>query len=176
MIVSKNRHFPLHYILFLLFMNDLPLFLNYCYSDFFADDATIHTNSKMLKNIEGNLQLDANSAKVWCKQNKMHINFDKLTYMFLGNQYKLQDAQFLNPIMDNHDLKYGSQPKLQGLHIDDKLSCTIHTDKLCSAISSKIPLLQQLPADLSIEVQLKFYQGHMQPLIDYVSITWGEHL
>ena len=64
MIVSKNRHFPLHYILFLLFMNDLPLFLNYCYSDFFADDATIHTNSKMLKNIEGNLQLDANSAKV----------------------------------------------------------------------------------------------------------------
>ena len=35
-------------ILFLSFINDLPLFfLNYCYSDFFADDATIHTNSKM---------------------------------------------------------------------------------------------------------------------------------
>ena len=65
-------------ILFLLFINDLPLFLNYCYSDFFADDATIHTNGKMLKNIEENLQSDANSAKVWCKQNKMHINFDKI--------------------------------------------------------------------------------------------------
>ena len=34
-------------ILFLLFINDLPLFLNYCYSDFFADDATNHANSKM---------------------------------------------------------------------------------------------------------------------------------
>ena len=43
-------------ILVLLFINDLPLFLNYCYSDFFADGATIHTNSKMLKPIEENLQ------------------------------------------------------------------------------------------------------------------------
>ena len=38
-------------ISFLLFINDLPLFLDYCYSDFFADDATIHTNSKTLKKI-----------------------------------------------------------------------------------------------------------------------------
>ena len=29
--------------IFLLFINDLPLFMNYCYSDFFADDATLHT-------------------------------------------------------------------------------------------------------------------------------------
>ena len=29
--------------LFLLFINDLPLFLNHCFADFFADDATFHT-------------------------------------------------------------------------------------------------------------------------------------
>ena len=32
--------------LFLLFINDLSLFLNHCFSDFFADDATFHTHSK----------------------------------------------------------------------------------------------------------------------------------
>ena len=69
-------------ILFLLFINDLPLFLNYCYSDFFADDATNHTNSKMLKSIKKNLQSDANSAKTWCKQNKMHINLTKQQIWF----------------------------------------------------------------------------------------------
>ena len=31
--------------LFLLFVNDLPLFLKHCYYDLFADDATIHTSS-----------------------------------------------------------------------------------------------------------------------------------
>ena len=36
-------------VLFLLFINDMHLFLNDCYSDFFAEDATIHINSKVLK-------------------------------------------------------------------------------------------------------------------------------
>ena len=75
--------------------------------------------------------------------------------------------------MDNHDVKHVSQQKLLGLHIDDKLSFTIHTDKLCSAISSKIPLLRKLSAYVSFKVQQKFYQGYIQPLIDYGPITWG---
>ena len=65
----------------------------------------------MLKTNEENLQSDANSAKVWCKQNKMHINFDKTTYMVLGTRYKLNDAQILNLIIDNHDVKQVSQQK-----------------------------------------------------------------
>ena len=58
-------------ILFLLYINDLALFLNYCYAKIFADDATIHTNSKMLKTLEENLQSDAKSAKSGAKN--MHI-------------------------------------------------------------------------------------------------------
>ena len=160
-------------ILFLLFINDLPLFLSYCYFDFFADDATILTNNKMLKTNEENLHSDANSAKVWCKQNKIYINFDKTTYMVLGTQYKLQDAQFLNLLIDAHDVKHVPQQKLLGLHIDDKLSFTTHIDKLCSEISPKISFLRKLSTYVSIEVQKKFYQGYKQPIIDYGSITWG---
>ena len=58
-----------------IFINDLPPFLNYCYSAFLADDATIHTNRKTLKYIEENLQSDANSTKHWCKQNKNAYKF-----------------------------------------------------------------------------------------------------
>ena len=38
--------------LFLLFINDLPLFMNYCYSDFFADDATLHTHDSIPDKVE----------------------------------------------------------------------------------------------------------------------------
>ena len=44
---------------------------------------------------------------------------------------------------------------------------------VCSAISSKISLLRKLSTYVSIEVQKKFYQRYIQPLIDYGSITWG---
>ena len=62
----------------------------------------------MLKTIEDNLQSDANSKKVWCKQNKMHINFDKTTHMVLGTQHKslTSPAQILNLITDNHNVKH----------------------------------------------------------------------
>ena len=36
--------------LFLLFINDLPLLLKYCYADLFADDATFHKNSPDRRN------------------------------------------------------------------------------------------------------------------------------
>ena len=42
--------------LFLLFINDLPLFLKHCLSDFYADDATFHTSSKCEKTIANDLQ------------------------------------------------------------------------------------------------------------------------
>ena len=44
--------------------------------------------------------------------------------MVLGTRYKYQGAQFLNHIIDNHNVKHVSQQKLLGLHIDDKLSFT----------------------------------------------------
>ena len=102
-----------------------------------------------------------------------HINFDKTTFMALGTRYKLKDAQILNLIIDNHDVKQVSRQKLLGLYIDDKLSFTTLIDKLCSAISSQISLLRKMSTYVSIEVQKKFYQGYIQPFIDYGSITWG---
>ena len=34
--------------LFLLFINDFPLFTKYCFCDFYADDATLHTRSNSI--------------------------------------------------------------------------------------------------------------------------------
>ena len=51
--------------LFLLFTNDISLFMNYCYSDLFADDATLHTNDNKPNKVEEKLQCGADNAKDW---------------------------------------------------------------------------------------------------------------
>ena len=38
--------------LFLIFINDLPLHFEFCLSDFYADDVTVHTNDKQVDVIE----------------------------------------------------------------------------------------------------------------------------
>ena len=44
--------------LFLIFINDLPLYFKHCSSDYYADDATVHTHSNGIDIIEDNLQCE----------------------------------------------------------------------------------------------------------------------
>ena len=159
--------------LFLLFINDLPLFMKYCYSDFFADDATFHAHDKNLDKVEKKLQCGADNAKGWSRQNKMHIHYDKTNYMILGALNKQIEPHEFELKIDGNQIKKTHNQKLLGIHIDDKLSWSTHIDNLCSTISSKISLLRQLSKYVSIDVQKKFYQGYILPLIDYGSVVWG---
>ena len=56
-----------------MFLNDLHLFMENCNSDYYADDATVHTHGNIQTEIEAKLQHDGNSAKLCYKQNTMEI-------------------------------------------------------------------------------------------------------
>ena len=60
--------------------------MNYCYSDFFADDATLHTHDNKPDKVEEKLQCDADNAKDWSRQINKHINYDKTNNMILGRK------------------------------------------------------------------------------------------
>ena len=126
-----------------MFINDLPLFMKYCYSDFFADYATFHTHDKIFDKVEKKLQHGADNAKGWSRQNKMHIRYDKRNYMILGALNKLGEPYEFDLKIDGNQIKMTHNQKLLGIHIDDKLSWSFHIDNLCPIISSKISLLKQ---------------------------------
>ena len=150
----------------MLFLNDLPLFTQYCFCDFYADDATFDTHSDNIETIEHSLQTDGNIAKTWGKGNKMHIHYIKTTCMVAGTRPNLQDKPKLNIKIDGHDISNVSKQKLLGLMMDDKLTWSAHIDSVCSSHSSKISLLRQLANYVSVDVLKKFYQGYILPLID----------
>ena len=74
--------------LVLMFLNDLHLYVKHCDSGYYADDATVHTHGSAPNVIESKLQQDGNDTKLWCKQNKMVINYDKTTCMIVGTQHR----------------------------------------------------------------------------------------
>ena len=53
--------------LFLIFINDMPLCFEYCKSDLYADDATVHDKDKDVNNIEHHLLCDLENAVDWSK-------------------------------------------------------------------------------------------------------------
>ena len=58
-------------LLFILFINDLPLHIEHSNIDIFADDATLYNSSKDIRNINNDLQVDVDNVLQWCKQNNM---------------------------------------------------------------------------------------------------------
>lgn len=159
--------------LFLLFINDLPLFLEHCFCDLFADDATFHTHSKDIDVIETYIQTDFNNGQHWGIGNKMQINYKKTSCMTAGTRQKLTNTRPLNINAKDIRIENVSQQKLLGVHIDQNLTWSAHIDHLCKSISSKISLLRQLSYYVPREVLKQFYQGYILPFIDYGSITWG---
>ena len=77
--------------------------MNYCYSGFFADDATLHTHDKKPHNVEDKLQYGTDNAKVLSQQKNLHINYDIPNYIILGRTNKRNAPQeFDIGIYDKH--------------------------------------------------------------------------
>jgi hypothetical protein len=64
-------------LLFLLFINDLPLILNHTKSDLFADDLSLSISAPNKSEIQTKCQLSLNQVNTWSKQNKMCVNEKK---------------------------------------------------------------------------------------------------
>ena len=63
--------------LFLIFINDMPLFINEAYAEIYADDTTVHIADKDEKVVEIKLQSSATGFKSWCLQHKMFVHLGK---------------------------------------------------------------------------------------------------
>ena len=101
-------------VLFLLFVNDMPLF---------ADDSTLHTASKILETVEETLQESSEGFKIWCLSNEMYINIGKASVMTIGFRSKLSHTEFSIRIFLRDELvKEGDYQKLLGVIIDKTLT------------------------------------------------------
>ena len=159
--------------LFLLFVNDLPLFLKHCYCDLFADDTTVHTSSPDTNTINEEISADFLQIINWSKRNKLPINLDKTTYMLLNARKRVDATDHLELNIDAKSIKQVSKQKLLGIVIDENLSWTPQIDNLCSILASKISLLKHISAYVPQDVQKMFYQAYILPILDYGSNTWG---
>ena len=159
--------------LFLIFINDLPLYLERCSCALFADDETTHTHEKSVDAIEDNLQSEFENTLTWGKENKMQVHLTKTTCMLAGTGNQIHESRPLSIKAEDVNIQTVSKQKLLGVYIDETLTWNPPKDYLCSNISSKISLLRQVATYIPTHTQKLYYQGYILPLIDYGSVTWG---
>jgi ribonuclease P/MRP protein subunit RPP40 len=75
-------------LLFIIFMNDLGLYTEFCNIDLYADDTNLHISDKDLNNIESKLNSDMQNIELWSKSNKMVIHPNKCKSLLITNKRK----------------------------------------------------------------------------------------
>ena len=75
-------------ILFLIYINDLSLFIKNSNLDLYADDSTLYTSGAKSLEVQTNLQSSLNSIFDWCTYNNMLVNPTKTRCKLIGPKNK----------------------------------------------------------------------------------------
>ena len=109
-------------VLFLIFINDMSLFINGIYPEGYADDSTVHAANKDTIVVENKLQNGGVGFRTWCRNNKMFIHFSKTSVTTIGTRYHTSRTDPIGIIIDNERIQNVEFKKLLGVIIDRILS------------------------------------------------------
>ena len=96
-------------ILFLMYINDLPLVLSECIAEIFADDSSISAHNKNIDQVISTVSNELQQVNKWCENNHMAITISKTKLMYviskpkhrqLSNTHSLPSVHFLNSVVD----------------------------------------------------------------------------
>ena len=148
-------------LLFLLYINDLPLNCKNCQPLLCADDAKfISINSSSLL-----FQLDLSRIKKWSDHNKLPLSVKKCTHLDFGNTTK---AFFFS---GNEIQKHIVQKDL-GLLISRDLKWADHIRAACNKAIGVLCLLKRSSPLLTMSVKLNLLKSMIIPVLIYGSSCW----
>lgn len=161
-------------LLFIIYINDLPLHTKYCSTDMFADDTTLTMTGKISSDLSTHINTDLDLVQQWCDSNKMVINPAKSKAMFITSKGKQHRAVPETSILiGESEIHTSTQEKLLGVITDSTLSWQFQIDSVIKKCNSLLFLLSRLKQYLSIHVRIMFYNAYILPHLDYCCTIWG---
>ena len=163
-------------LLFIVFINDLPLNIPNGDIDMYADDSTITTSAKTVNQINGNLNEVMDKVSNWCNKNKMIPNTNKTKCMLIASWQKrlhLPQNEDLCVLLNGIPLENITSKPLLGVTINHNLSWEDHINSTVSKINKNIALLRRIKRYLPLQTRKLFFNAHILPHMDYCSIVWS---
>ena len=163
-------------LLFIVFINDLPLNIPNGDIDMYADDSTITTSAKTVNQINGNLNEVMDKMSNWCNKNKMIPNTNKTKCMLIASWQKrlhLPQNEDLCVLLNGIPLENITSKPLLGVTINHNLSWEDHINSTVSKINKNIALLRRIKRYLPLQTRKLFFNAHILPHMDYCSIVWS---
>jgi hypothetical protein len=156
-------------LLFLIFINDLPAFLDDIYTKLFADDTTLlfsalSTEECLRQGVAGITRL-----MDWCDHNRLYINWSKTFIMFVSSRRGEENAEWEQVkalTVGEVEIKAVENFRLLGITLDTKLSFVKHASDTALSATRKMFALKRI-FYLSHEVRVHFLKTFVLPCFDF---------
>ena len=162
-------------LLFLIYINDLPLEIKKSILDKFADDTTMSKSGSCIQEITDDLNEDAKDSINWCGKNKMSVNIPKTKAMFITSAHKQSIIQENPPEIriNSSAIDISRQEKLLGVTIDSTLNWAAQVDATLKKCNSLLYLLGRIKTYLDTPTRKLYFNAYILPHLDYCNTIWG---
>ena len=157
-------------LLFLIFINDMPLSSMKLIIKLFADDSLLFVSGKNFDEIKNILKNELPKIQNWFSSNKLTINPSKTEYMING---RVQNENLFDIFLNDTPLSKTNSVKYLGVFIDDQLNWRTHIESLEKKLSTACALICKLRYFVSQSCLLKYYYAHVYSHLQYAILAWG---
>ena len=159
-------------LLFIMFINDLPLVVKVCSVELYADDTLIFFAGKSVRKIESQLSSDLDSLISWFRSNFLMLNVSKTKIMLIGTHQRLNTVDSFSVTAGNTILERVGTFKYLGVLMYQTLSWKEHISSMGRTISSRLAILRHTQKVLPKSSCLTLFNTMVLPLFDYCAVVW----
>ena len=164
-------------LLFIIYMNDLPLAVDNAEITMYADDTSIYRAFNNINCLTDELIPAFGKICEWLKSNKLALNSLKTKFMIIGTSHRLnkldslpENTPYLISINGSY-IRRVKQVKYLGLIVDDKLKWEEHIEYISSKIIRNIGVLKRTRAFIPQHSLQTIYRTMIEPYFRYCNIV-----
>ena len=150
-------------LLFLFYINDLPIVVNHCSVSLYADDTALYCFSSNIKDLENALNEDMSRIALWLNQNKLTLNIEKTKSMLIGSDRKLRAATATSVSVFDEEVESVGHFKYLGVTLSSNFTWTEQIEYVSTKINQRV----------STKCAYYFDNSVFLPIFDYADIVWG---
>ena len=151
-------------LLFLIYINDLPLACKSLDVILFADDTNLTALNCDIEDIEE----DLHSLNNWLNANRLALNRKKSVQMNIGKTASITEFCLSDCVIDAKTVC-----KYLGILVDNKLSFQSHIDFVKQRLGKQCGIISKLRHYVPRSQLLAYYSSNIKPIIQYGILVYG---
>ena len=167
-------------LLFIIYMNDLPAYVQDANITMYADDTSLDKAIRSSQQLKEELIPAFSKVCKWLEMNKLSLNTVKTEFMIIGTSQRLnqldqspESTPYIIKI-DGGEIRRVKSVKYLGMIVDDKLTWEQHIEYISEKIVRNIGILKHIRNFMPQESLLLLYHTLVEPYLRYCSIVWGQ--